>query len=97
LGFIIATFALVITIYTIRKKYNRLQKKLKRSVPEIKSLFENVLFTHKKFSEKDIYDKFKDIVLDVNKESLDIAIDILVEFKNENKESKRYSFLISAL
>jgi hypothetical protein len=97
LGFIIATFALVITIYTIRKKYNRLQKKLKRSVPEIKSLFEDVLFTDKKFSEKDIYDKFKDIVGDVNKESLDIAVDVLVEFKNEDKESERYSFLISAL
>ena len=97
LGFIIATFALVITIYTIRKKYNRLQKKLKRSVPEIKSLFEDILFTDKKFSEKDIYDKFKDIVHDINKESLDIAVDVLVEFKNENKESERYSFLISAL
>jgi hypothetical protein len=97
LGFIIATFALVITIYTIRKKYNRLQKKLKRSVPEIKSLFEDILFTDKKFSEKDIYDKFKDIVRDINKESLDIAVDVLVEFKNENKESERYSFLISAL
>ena len=97
LGFIVATFALVITIYTIRKKYNRLQKKLKRSVPEIKSLFEDILFTDKKFSEKDIYDKFKDIVRDINKESLDIAVDVLVEFKNENKESERYSFLISAL
>lgn len=97
LGFIIATFALVITIYTIRKKYNRLQKKLKRSVPEIKSLFEDVLFTDKKFSEKDIYDKFKDIVHDINKESLDIAVDVLVGFKNENKQSKKYSFLISAL
>jgi len=96
-GFIIATFALIITIYTIRKKYNKLQKKLKKSVPEIKSLFEDVLFTDKKNSEKDIYDKFEDIVGNVNKESLDIAVDILVEFKNENKESERYSFLINAL
>lgn len=97
LGFIIATFALVITIYTIRKKYNRLQKKLKRSVPEIKFLFEDVLFTDKKFSETEIYDKFEDIVGSVNKESLDIAVDVLVDFKNENKESERYGFLISAL
>jgi hypothetical protein len=96
-GFIIATFALIITIYTIRKKYNKLQKKLKKSVPEIKSLFEDVLFTDKKISEKDIYDKFENIVGNVNKESLDIAVDILVEFKNENKESERYSFLINAL
>jgi hypothetical protein len=96
-GFIIATFALIITIYTIRKKYNKLQNKLKKSVPEIKSLFEDVLFTDKKISEKDIYDKFENIVGNVNKESLDIAVDILVEFKNENKESERYSFLINAL
>mgnify|MGYP006123373733 CR=1 FL=1 len=95
--FIIATFSLVITIYTIRRKHNRLQKKLKRSVPEIKSLFEDVLFTDKKISEKDVSDKFENIVGNVNKGSLDIAVDVLVEFKNENKESERYSFLIKAL
>ena len=95
--FIIATFSLVITIYTIRRKHNRLQKKLKRSVPEIKSLFEDVLFTDKKISENDVSDKFENIVGNVNKGSLDIAVDVLVEFKNENKESVRYSFLIKAL
>lgn len=95
--FIIATFSLVITIYTIRRKHNRLQKKLKRSVPEIKSLFEDVLFTDKKISENDVSDKFENIVGNVNKGSLDIAVDVLVEFKNENKESERYSFLIKAL
>ena len=97
LAFIIATFALVIAIYTIRRKHNRLQKRLKTSVPDIKSLFEDVLFTDKKFSEKEIYDRFKNIVGDVNRESLNIGIDVLVEFKNEDKQSERYPFLISAL
>jgi hypothetical protein len=96
-GFIIATFALVIAIYTIRRKYNRLQERLKTNVPDIKSLFEEVLFTDENFSEKEIYDKFENIVGEVNKESLDIGIDVLVEFKNDNKKSERYPFLISAL
>lgn len=95
--FIIATFALVIAIYTIRRKYNRLQERLKTNVPDIKSLFEEVLFTDENFSEKEIYDKFENIVGEVNKESLDIGIDVLVEFKNDNKKSERYPFLISAL
>jgi len=96
-GFIIATFALVIAIYTIRRKYNRLQERLKTNVPEIKSLFEEVLFTDENFTEKEIYDKFENIVGEVNKESLDSGIDVLVEFKNDNKKSERYPFLISAL
>ncbi len=62
MSFIIATLALVITIYTIRRRYNRLQKKLEKSLPEIISLFEDVLFTNKNYSEKEIYDKFEDIV-----------------------------------
>jgi len=96
-GFIIATFALVIAIYTIRRKYNRLQERLKTNVPDIKSLFEEVLFTDENFTEKEIYDKFENIVGEVNKESLDSGIDVLVEFKNDNKKSERYPFLISAL
>lgn len=95
--FIIATLALVITIYTIRKRYNKLQKKLKNSVPDIKILFEEILFTDKKFSEQEIFDSFEDIVGSVNKESLDIGVDILVQFKNDDKESKKYPLIISAL
>lgn len=95
--FIIATLALVITIYTIRKRYNRLQKKLKNSVPDIKILFEEILFTDKNFSEQEIFDNFEDIVGTVNKESLDIGVDVLVQFKNDDKESKKYPLIISAL
>jgi hypothetical protein len=97
MSFIIATLALVITIYTIRRRYNRLQKKLEKSLPEIISLFEDVLFTNKNYSEKEIYDKFEDIVKTVNRESLDIAIDALVEFKNQDRESEKYFLIISAL
>ena len=95
--FIIATLALVITIYTIRKRHNKLQKKLKNSVPDIKILFEEILFTDKKFSEQEIFDSFEDIVGTVNKESLDIGVDVLVQFKNDDKESKKYTLIISAL
>jgi hypothetical protein len=97
LFFIIATLALVITIYTIRRRHNRLQKKLKNSVPEIKTLFEEILFTDKKLSEQEIFESFEDIVGVVNKESLDIAVDILVEFKNEDKESEKYALIISGI
>ncbi|MFT5250637.1 MAG: hypothetical protein ACI93P_002379 [bacterium] len=97
LFFIIATLALVITIYTIRRRHNRLQKKLKNSVPEIKTLFEEILFTDKKLSEQEIFESFEDIVGVVNKESLDIAVDTLVEFKNEDKESEKYALIISGI
>lgn len=95
--FIIATIALVITIYTIRKKHNRLQKLLKNSVPEIKKLFEAVLFENEKYDEDEIFKRFKDIVGDVNRESLDFAVDVLVGYKNEQRKSENYPFLISAL
>ena len=95
--FIIATFALIITVYTIRRKHNKLQKKLEDNVPDIKTLFEDILFTDKKFSEKEIFDQFEDIVGEVNKESLDIAVDILVDFKNENKESEKYTLIFASL
>jgi hypothetical protein len=97
LFFIIATLALVITIYTIRRRHSRLQKKLKNSVPEIKTLFEEILFTDKKLSEQEIFESFEDIVGVVNKESLDIAVDTLVEFKNEDKESEKYALIISGI
>lgn len=97
LFFIIATLALIITIYTIRRRHNRLQKKLKNSVLDIRTLFEEILFTDKKFSEQEISERFENIVGAVNKESLNIGVDILVEFKNEDKESEKYTLIISAL
>ncbi|WP_157691884.1 HEAT repeat domain-containing protein [Polaribacter sp. KT25b] len=89
--------ALVITIYTIRRRYNKLQKKLKDSVPDIIALFEQILFTDKKFSEQEVFDSFEDIVGNVNRESLDIGVDVLVQFKNDDKESEKYPLIISAL
>jgi hypothetical protein len=97
LFFIIATLALVITIYTIRKRYNKLQKKLKDSVPDIIALFEQVLFTDQNFSEEEIFESYEDIVGSVNRESLDIGVDILVQFKGDDKESEKYVLIISAL
>ncbi len=95
--FIIATFALMITIYTIRRRHNRLQKTLENSVPEIIKLFDDILFTDKNYSEQEVFTKFEDIVDEVNKESLDIAVSILVDFKNDDKESEKYPLIISAL
>jgi len=95
--FIVATLALMITIYTIRRRHNRLQKTLENSVPEIVKLFADILFTDKSYSEQEIFTKFEDIVDEVNRESLDIGVGVLVDFKNEHKESEKYPLIISAL
>ncbi len=95
--FIIATLALMITIYTIRRRHNRLQKTLENSVPEIIKLFDDILFTDKNYTEQEVFTKFEDIVDEVNRESLDIAVSILVDFKNDDKESEKYPLIISAL
>ncbi len=97
LFFILATLALIITIYTIRRRHNRLQKILENSVPEIVKLFEDILFTDKNYSEQEIFTKFEDIVEEVNRESLDIAVTVLVNFKNEDRESEKYQLIINAL
>jgi hypothetical protein len=95
--FIIASIALVITIYTIRKKHNRIQKILKNSVPEIKRLFEAVLFENEKYDELEIFERFKIIVGEVDRESLDFAVDVLVGFKNEHRQSDNYNHIIKSL
>lgn len=95
--FIIASLALMITIYTIRRRYNQIQKKLKDTLPEVQKLFEDILFTNKNYSEAEIYKNFEDIVEDVNRESLDIAVSILVDFKNDDRESEKYQLIIDAL
>ncbi|WP_445752769.1 HEAT repeat domain-containing protein [Polaribacter sp.] len=95
--FIIASIALVITIYTIRKKHNKVQKFLKEKVPEIKKLFEEVLFENEKYDEVELFERFKNIVEDVNRESLDYAVDVLVGFKNENRKSEHYNHIIKSL
>lgn len=97
MAFIVATLALMITIYTIRRRHNRLQKTLENSVPEIVKLFDDILFTDKNYNEQEIFTKFEDIVDEVNRESLDIGVGVLVDFKNDHKESEKYPLIISAL
>jgi hypothetical protein len=87
----------MITIYTIRRRHNRLQKTLKNSVPEIVKLFDDILFTDKNYTEQEVFTKFEDIVDEVNRESLDIAVGVLVDFKNDGRESEKYPLIISAL
>ncbi|WP_146104875.1 HEAT repeat domain-containing protein [Polaribacter gangjinensis] len=95
--FIVASIALVITIYTIRKKHNKTQRFLKEKVPEIKKLFEAVLFENEKYDEVELFERFKNIVEEVNRESLNYAVDVLVGFKNENRKSDQYNFVIKSL
>jgi len=63
LVFIISSLALMITIWTIRRRYNRIQKKLEETLPEIKKLFEDILFTNKIYTESEIYKNSKLIIL----------------------------------
>jgi len=60
----------MITIWTIRRRYNRIQKKLEETLPEIKKIFEDILFTNKIYTESEIYKNFEDIVEDILKISL---------------------------
>lgn len=95
--FIIATIALMITIGTIRRKHSKLQKKLKKSVSEVVKLFNEILCTERVYSQQRIFSDFEEIVSEVNRESLDIAVKVLVDFKNDQKESDKYSLIINAL
>lgn len=97
LFFILATLALVITVYTIRRRHHRLQKKLENNLPEVTKLFEDILFKDTKFTELEVFRFFEDIVGEVNRETLDIAIDVLVDFKNKRRESEKYLLIINAL
>jgi hypothetical protein len=97
LVFTVATLALMITIYTIRRRHTRLQKTLKNSVPEIIKLFDDILFTDKDYNEQEIFSKYEEIVDEVNRESMDIGIGILVDYKNDNRESEKYPLIINAI
>jgi hypothetical protein len=97
LVFTVATFALMITIYTIRRRHTRLQKTLKNSVPEIIKLFDDILFTDKNYKEQEIFSKYEEIVDEVNRESIDIGIGVLVDYKNDNRESEKYPLIINAI
>ncbi|TXD57893.1 HEAT repeat domain-containing protein [Polaribacter sp. IC066] len=55
------------------------------------------MFTDKNYTEQEIFTKFEEIVNEVNRESLDIGIGVLVEYKNDHKESDKYPLIISAL
>ncbi len=97
LVFTVATLALIITIYTIRSRHTRLQKTLKNSVPEIIKLFDDILFTDKDYTGQEIFSKYEQIVYEVNRESIDIGIGILVDYKNDNRESEKYPLIIDAI
>jgi hypothetical protein len=97
LVFTVATLALMITIYTIRRRHTRLQKTLKNSVPEIIKLFDDILFTDKDYNEQEIFSKYEEIVDEVNRESIDIGIGVLVDYKNDNRESEKYPLIINAI
>ena len=98
LTFIVVTFSVLITVYVIRRKHNKVQKKLKDSLPKIEDLFNDVLFSDKKYSDEEVFNSFEDIVEEVNYESLDTGLDVLVDIKNDsNKESEKYPLIISAL
>ena len=70
---------------------------MKEKVPEIKKLFEAVLFENEKYDEVELFERFKNIVEEVNRESLNYAVDVLVGFKNENRKSDQYNFVIKSL
>lgn len=98
LTFIVVTVSVLVTIYVIRKRHNRLQKRLQDSLPKIVELFNDVLFSDKNFSEQRIFEDFEDIVGEVNYESIDTGLEVLVNIKNEDiKESDKYPLIISAL
>jgi hypothetical protein len=98
LTFIVVTFSILITIYVIRRRHNKLQKSLKDSLPKTASLFNDVLFGNSNFSNEDIFSKFENIVGEINYESLDTGLDVLVEIKNNaTKESNNYNQIISSL
>ena len=59
LVFIIATIALMITIGTIRRRHNKLQKKLKNSVSDVVTLFSEILFTERVYSEQNVFTTIK--------------------------------------
>ncbi|MDD7913015.1 HEAT repeat domain-containing protein [Polaribacter ponticola] len=98
LTFIVVTFSVLITVYVIRRKHNRVQRKLKDSLPKIEDLFNDVLFSDKNYSENEIFNSFEDIVGEINYESIDTGLDVLVDIKNDSiKESEKYPVIISAL
>jgi hypothetical protein len=97
LVFFISTVVLALNVYRIRIKEKRLQKILTNSVPKIKKLFENILFSNKMFKENEIFDNFKNIVEKVNNKSLNIAIGVLVDFKKKNIKSEKYPLIIKSL
>tara|TARA_Y100000034_G_scaffold125539_1_gene175333 strand:- start:159024 stop:160154 length:1131 start_codon:yes stop_codon:yes gene_type:complete len=96
--FLIVTICTLITIYIIRRKYNREQRKLQENAPKIRELFEDVLFTDKNYSAEEIFNRFEEIVGEVNEETLDFGLDVLVEIKNDGEEeSDKYDQIIDAL
>ena len=96
--FLIITICTLITIYIIRRNYNRQQRKLQENTPKVRTLFEDVLFNDKNYSAEEIFNRFEDILGEVNEETLDFGLDVLVQIKNESEfESNKYDEIIDAL
>lgn len=95
--FFISILVLAIGVQRIRRKEKRRKKIIDNNVPKIKKLFEDILFSDKIFISNEIFDNFKDIVKKINNKSLNIAIGVLVDFKNKNKKSQKYSLIIKSL
>ena len=61
-------------------------------------LFEDVLFNDKNYSAEEIFNRFEDILGEINEENLDFGLDVLVQIKNESEyESNNYDEIINAL
>lgn len=96
--FLIITICTLITIYIIRRNYNRQERKLQENTPKVRTLFEDVLFNDKNYSAEEIFNRFEEILGEVNEETLDFGLDVLVQIKNESEfESNKYDEIINAL
>ena len=96
--FLIITICTVIIVYIIRRKYNKQQRKIQENTPKTRMLFEDVLFNDKNYSAEEIFNRFEDILGEINEENLDFGLDVLVQIKNESEyESNNYDEIINAL
>lgn len=96
--FLVITICTVIIVYIIRKRYNKQQQKIQENTPKTRMLFEDVLFNDKNYSAEEIFNRFEDILGEINEENLDFGLDVLVQIKNESEyESNNYDEIINAL
>lgn len=96
--FLIVTISTLITVYIIRRNYNKQEKKQQKVIPKIKELFEDILFSDKSYTDADIFARFEEIVEEVNEETLNVGLDVLISIKNESEvESENYDQIVNSL